>query len=56
MYGFNYGLFMKRIEDREKKQKARPSVERSGSNYEKKYNEYVKSVQSGPSFKNKKPK
>ena len=56
MYGFNYGLFMKRIEDREKKQKAKPSVERRGTHHEKKYNEYVKSIQPRSSFNNKKPK
>ena len=56
MYGFNYGLFMKRIDEKEKKQKAKPTVERTGTHNEKKYNEYVKTVQSGPSFKNKKPK
>ena len=54
MYGFDYIHFRKKLDEKEKKEKARPSVERSGSNYEKKYNEYVKSVQSGPSFKNKK--
>ena len=56
MYGFNYGLFMKRIEDREKKEKAKPTVERKGTRNELKYNEYVKSIQPRSSFNNKKPK
>lgn len=56
MYGFDYANFLKKLDEREKKQKAKPSVERRGTHFEKKYNEYVKSIQSGPSFKNKKPK
>ena len=56
MYGFDYANFLKKLDEREKKQKAKPTVERKGTTNETKYNEYVKSIQSGPSFKNKKPK
>ena len=56
MYGFDYIHFMKKLDEKEKKERVKPTVERKGTRNEKKYNEYVKTVQSGPSFKNNKPK
>jgi hypothetical protein len=56
MYGFDYIRFRKTLDEKERKERAKPTVERKGTTNEKKYNEYVKTVQSGPSFKNKKPK
>ncbi len=56
MYGFDYIHFRKKLDEKEKKQKAKPTVERTGTHNEKKYNEYVKSIQPRSSFNNKKPK
>ena len=56
MYGFDYIHFMKKLDEKEKKERVKPTVERKGTRNETKYNEYVKSIQPRSSFNNKKPK
>ncbi len=54
MYGFDYIRFRKTLDEKERKEKAKPTVERKGTRNEMKYNDYVKSIQPRSSFKNKK--